>query len=78
MGGKVEWVMKRKKGIWCRMTRHDRLERQAAKESPNTTGPLGLEGGGDREMGTADGYVGACVQCRPGESQEGAAVGRSG
>lgn len=22
-------------------------------------------------MGTADGYVGACVQCRPGESQEG-------
>lgn len=22
-------------------------------------------------MGTADGYVGACVQCRPGESQRG-------
>lgn len=70
----------KKREIRCRMTRHDRLERdkqqkkrRGREQQGQTTGPLSLrpEEGGDREMGTADGYVGRL------RTLYGAAVGRS-
>lgn len=67
--------MKRKKGNMVQddKTRsgwRDQQQKSRGREQQGqTTGPLSLEEGGDREMGTADGYVGRLrtVRCGSGD-----------